>query len=155
MSLPGGLSRRKMLLKIAMLFNGVVGVLLGIPIVRYIFSPVTKGRKPGYDSLVSLGPSISSPPAKRVSRLTVTRSRMPLDGETADSPAGCATLRANIFRSSQSIAHTWDVQCVGSLNPACSCVHATAAPTMPTDRAHPAHRSAGYSSTHSGFSTEN
>ena len=45
MSVPSGLSRRQMLLNIALLFNGVVGVLLGIPIVRYLLSPVTTGPK--------------------------------------------------------------------------------------------------------------
>jgi hypothetical protein len=34
------LSRRQSLLKIAAAFNGVVGVLLGIPIVRYVLSPM-------------------------------------------------------------------------------------------------------------------
>jgi len=49
MSVPGGLSRRKMFLSIAMLLNGVVGVFLAIPIVGYLLSPFTRGRKPGYD----------------------------------------------------------------------------------------------------------
>jgi hypothetical protein len=42
------LSRRQVVFKIAMLFNGVVGTLLAIPIVRYILSPVSRERKPGY-----------------------------------------------------------------------------------------------------------
>jgi Rieske Fe-S protein len=84
MSLPGGISRRQMFLKIAMLFNGVVGVLLGIPIVRYILSPVTKARKPGYESLVSLGPIDRFPPGE--TRLATYRHPVAhaLDGETAD-----------------------------------------------------------------------
>ena len=49
------LSRRQVVLKIAMLFNGAVGVLLAMPIVRYLFSPVSRGRKSGYESWVSLG----------------------------------------------------------------------------------------------------
>ena len=51
-----------MFLKIALLFNGAVGVLLGIPIVRYVLSPVTRGRKQGYESWISLG-SIDQFPA--------------------------------------------------------------------------------------------
>jgi hypothetical protein len=68
MSVPGGLSRRQMFLKIAMLFNGVAGMFLAVPIVRYILSPVTRGRKPGYDSWVSLGPNRSVPLGRDASR---------------------------------------------------------------------------------------
>jgi hypothetical protein len=49
------LTRRQVFLKIAMAFNGVVGVMLGIPIVRYLFSPVARGRSAGYDRWISLG----------------------------------------------------------------------------------------------------
>jgi menaquinol-cytochrome c reductase iron-sulfur subunit len=84
MSVPGGLSRRQTLLKIAMLFNGVVGVLLGIPIMGYILSPLAKGRKPGYNSLVSLGPIDQFPAGE--TRLATYRhpAAHALDGETAD-----------------------------------------------------------------------
>jgi Rieske Fe-S protein len=73
-----------MLLKTAMAFNGVVGVLLAVPIVRYILSPVTKVRKPGYDSWVSLGPIDRFPPGE--TRLATYRhpDAQALDGETAD-----------------------------------------------------------------------
>ena len=46
----GSISRREMFLKMALAFNGAVGLLLGVPVVRYLLSPVTRGRKPGYDS---------------------------------------------------------------------------------------------------------
>jgi menaquinol-cytochrome c reductase iron-sulfur subunit len=86
MSLPDGLSRRRILLKIGMLFNGVVAVFLGIPIVRYILSPITKGRNPGYNSLVSLGPIDQFPSGE--TRLATYRHPVAhaLDGETADIP---------------------------------------------------------------------
>jgi len=86
MSLPGGLSRRQMFLKIAMLFNGIVGVLLGIPIVRYILSPVTRGRKSGYESWISLG-SVEQFPSGQT-RLATYRNPVAesWDGETADVP---------------------------------------------------------------------
>jgi protoheme IX farnesyltransferase len=35
-----GVSRREMFLKIALAFNGAVGVLLGLPVVRYLLSPM-------------------------------------------------------------------------------------------------------------------
>jgi Rieske Fe-S protein len=75
-----------MFLKIAMLFNGIVGVLLSIPIVRYILSPVTRGRKSGYESWISLG-SVEQFPSGQTRLATY---RNPLaeswDGETADVP---------------------------------------------------------------------
>src|SRR6202142_3178076 len=84
MSVPEGLSRRRMLLKIAMLFNGIAGVLLGIPIVRYILSPITRREEPGYDSWVSLGPMDQFPSGE--TRLATYRhpAGHALDGETAD-----------------------------------------------------------------------
>jgi Rieske Fe-S protein len=73
-----------MLLKIAVLFNGVVGVLLAIPIVRYILSPVARGRKPGYESWITLG-SIDQFPSGQT-RLATYRNPVAhaWDGETAD-----------------------------------------------------------------------
>src|SRR3984957_15382195 len=84
MSIPRGLSRRQMFLKIALLFNGAVGALLAVPIVRYILSPVTRGRKPGYDSWVSLGPIDQFPSGE--TRLATYRHPVAhaLDGDTAD-----------------------------------------------------------------------
>ena len=55
MTLTDGVSRRRMLMKLGILFNGVVGIILAVPIVRYILSPVIRARKPGYDSWLSLG----------------------------------------------------------------------------------------------------
>jgi menaquinol-cytochrome c reductase iron-sulfur subunit len=84
MSVPGELSRRQMWLKVAMLFNGAVGLLLGIPIVRYILSPITKGRTPGYDSWISLG-AIDQFPSGETRLATYHHpDARALDGETAD-----------------------------------------------------------------------
>src|SRR5260370_1958486 len=55
MTLPSGLSRRELFLKIGILFNTLVGAALAVPIVRYIFSPITRGRRLGYESWLSLG----------------------------------------------------------------------------------------------------
>jgi Rieske Fe-S protein len=79
-------SRRQMFLRVAALFNGAVGVLLGIPIVRYLLSPVTQGRKAGYESWISLG-SIDQFPAGET-RLATYRNPVAhsWDGETADVP---------------------------------------------------------------------
>ena len=50
-----GTSRRALLAKVGLLFNGIVGAILAVPIVRYLMSPVTRGRKPGYESWLTLG----------------------------------------------------------------------------------------------------
>jgi len=78
------LSRRQMFMKIATLFNGVVGVLLAIPIVRYLLSPVTRAGKSGYESWISLG-SIDQFPSGET-RLATYRNPVAQvsDGETAD-----------------------------------------------------------------------
>ena len=78
------LSRRQMFMKIAALFNGAVGVLLAIPIVRYVLSPVTSARKSGYESWLSLG-SIDQFPSGET-RLATYRNPVAQasDGETAD-----------------------------------------------------------------------
>jgi quinol---cytochrome c reductase iron-sulfur subunit, bacillus type len=83
MSVPG-LSRRQMFLKIALLFNGIVGALLAIPIVRYLLSPVTRARKSGYESWISLGAVNQFPSGQ--TRLATYRNPIAQswDGETAD-----------------------------------------------------------------------
>ena len=55
MSAETGMSRRAMLVKIGLLLNGIVGVVLAVPIVRYLVSPVTRERQIGYESWLSLG----------------------------------------------------------------------------------------------------
>jgi Rieske Fe-S protein len=86
MTSSGDLSRRQIFLKVALAFNGAVGVLLGIPVVRYVLSPVTRGRKPGYDSWISLG-SINQFPSGET-RLATYRNPVAnvTDGDTANIP---------------------------------------------------------------------
>ncbi len=84
MTIPSGLSRRQMFLKIALLFNGIVGALLAIPIVGFLLAPITKGRKPGYESWISIG-GVDEFPAGET-RLATYRNPVAheWDGETAD-----------------------------------------------------------------------
>jgi menaquinol-cytochrome c reductase iron-sulfur subunit len=55
MSAENSMSRRALLVKLGLFFNGVIGVALTVPIVRYLLSAVTQERKVGYDSWLSLG----------------------------------------------------------------------------------------------------
>jgi len=92
------LSRRQMFMKIATLFNGVVGVLLAIPIVRFVLSPVTRAGKSGYESWISLG-SIDQFPSGET-RLATYRNPVAQtsDGETADIPCWVRHVDNNKFQ---------------------------------------------------------
>jgi len=50
------LSRRGLFMKIGILFNALVAAALGVPIVGFLLSSVTRGRADGYLSWVPLGP---------------------------------------------------------------------------------------------------
>ena len=77
-------SRRQAFLKIAMLFNGAVGVALAIPIVRYLLSPIVRGRRARYERWISLG-SVDQFPSGQT-RLATYRNPVAdsWDGDTAD-----------------------------------------------------------------------
>jgi nitrite reductase/ring-hydroxylating ferredoxin subunit len=55
MALPDDLSRRETFLKLGLLFGGFVSMMLGVPIVGYVLSPILRDRETGYGSWVSLG----------------------------------------------------------------------------------------------------
>jgi len=84
MTLPGGITRRDVLMKIGILFNGIVAAILAVPIVRYLLSPVAQERKGGYESWVPLGNIEQFPSGE--TRLATYRNPIvnPTDGDTAD-----------------------------------------------------------------------
>lgn len=86
MTPPDGLSRRTLLVKLGVLFDAAVGVILAVPIVRYMLSPVIRERKPGYEFWLSLGPLVQFPEGQ--TRLAAYRNPVvsPADGETANIP---------------------------------------------------------------------
>ena len=49
-----GLSRRVFLARLGVGFNAIVAMLLGVPIVRYILSPITRERRPPHFEVLSL-----------------------------------------------------------------------------------------------------
>ena len=55
MSEENGISRRAMLVKVGIFLNSIVGAALAVPIVRFLLSPVTREKKVGYESWLSLG----------------------------------------------------------------------------------------------------
>jgi len=50
--------------KIGIFLNGFVGVILAVPIVRYLLSPVARERKAGYESGYLLATSNTSLPVR-------------------------------------------------------------------------------------------
>jgi menaquinol-cytochrome c reductase iron-sulfur subunit len=86
MSLPDGVTRRDFLMRLGILFNTIVAAILAVPIVRYIMSPIARGRKMGYESWLSLGELEQFPAGQ--TRLAIYRNPIvnPWDGDTADIP---------------------------------------------------------------------
>jgi Rieske Fe-S protein len=98
MIIPGGLSRRETFFKLAIVFNSLVGLLLAIPIVRYILSPVARGRKQGYESWLSIGAVDQFPSGQ--TRLATYRNPVAhaWDGDTADIPCWVRHIDGNRFQ---------------------------------------------------------
>lgn len=84
MSAEPGVSRRAMLMKLGLFFNGIIGAVLAVPIVRYLMSPISRGKGSGYESWLSLG-GLEQFPAGQT-RLATYRNPVvnSWDGETAD-----------------------------------------------------------------------
>jgi len=72
-----------MFIKIGMLLNFAAGLAIGIPVLRFLFSPKIRERRPGYDSWVSLGRVSSFPIGE--TRFATFRNPVvtPTDGDTA------------------------------------------------------------------------
>src|SRR5690348_14368973 len=92
------LSRRRMLAALGALFTGAVGLILAVPVVGYILSPVLRQRRPGYESWLSLGP-LSQFPAGQT-RLAAYRNPVatPTDGETANIPCWVRNVDGQTFQ---------------------------------------------------------
>jgi nitrite reductase/ring-hydroxylating ferredoxin subunit len=93
MTLPDTLSRRALLVKLGLFFNGIVAVALAVPILRYVLSPIVRSRKTSYTDWLALG-SVDQYPAGQT-RLATFRNPdvSPWDGKTADS--ACWVRRVN------------------------------------------------------------
>jgi len=77
-------SRRGLLMKFGMLFNGVAAAVLALPMGRFLLSSITRARANGYLNWVSLGPVTHFPEGE--TRLATFRNPlvMPTDGKTVD-----------------------------------------------------------------------
>jgi menaquinol-cytochrome c reductase iron-sulfur subunit len=86
MTSPERPTRRDLLMKLGILFNTIVAAILAVPIIKYVMSPVSRARKPGYDSWLSLGELEQFPAGE--TRLAVYRNPVvdSWDGDTANIP---------------------------------------------------------------------
>jgi len=84
MSAENSMSRRVLLAKLGLFFNGIIGAALTVPILGYLLSPVTRERKVGYDSWLSLGALEKFPSGQ--TRLATYRNPVVTswDGQTGD-----------------------------------------------------------------------
>jgi Rieske Fe-S protein len=91
-------TRRGMLVKIGIFFNGVVAAALAVPIVGYLFSALTRGRGGAYLAWVPLGPVAQFPEGE--TRLATFRSPyvMPTDGKTAETACWVRRVAADRFQ---------------------------------------------------------
>jgi Rieske Fe-S protein len=78
------ISRRGFFMKLGILFNGIAAMVLAVPLGRFLFSSVTRGRENGYLSWVPLGDVSNFPEGE--TRMATFRNPfvMPTDGKTVD-----------------------------------------------------------------------
>ena len=92
------LTRRGLFTKLAILFNGLVGIALAVPIVQFLLSSITRGRANAYLSWVSLGPVTRFPEGE--TRLATFRNPYvtPTDGKTADTACWVRRIEGEQFQ---------------------------------------------------------
>ena len=91
------ISRRKALVKLGLILNGIVGALLAVPAVRFLLSPVTR-RPAEADTWISLGAVKKFPIGE--TRLASFRNPVvsPSDGVTANLPCWVRRIDAERFQ---------------------------------------------------------
>jgi len=91
-------SRRGFFMKLGILFNALAGLVLAVPIVRFLFSSVTRGRRSGYLSWVPLGAVSDFPEGE--TRLATFRNPyvMPTDGKTVDTVCWVRRIQGDQFQ---------------------------------------------------------
>ncbi len=98
MSNENTVSRRGLLMRIGILFNGAVATALAVPITRFLLSSITRGRGNGYLAWVTLGPVSAFPEGE--TRLATFRNPFvtPTDGKTAETACWVRRVDSNQFQ---------------------------------------------------------
>ena len=98
MSTEPVVTRRGFFMKLGILFNGAVAATLAVPIVRFLFSSVTRSRENAYTAWVPLGRVGDFPEGE--TRLATFRNPyvMPSDGKTADAACWVRRIEGDEFQ---------------------------------------------------------
>src|ERR1700751_261547 len=92
------LSRRALLMKLGVVFNGMVGLVLAVPIVGFLFSSVARGRSGAYLSWVSVG-SVDRFPEGQTRVATFRKPHVtPTGGQKVDPPCWFRRVAGNQFQ---------------------------------------------------------
>jgi nitrite reductase/ring-hydroxylating ferredoxin subunit len=85
-------------MKLGILFNGFAAILLALPIARFLFSSITRGRRNGYLSWVGLGDVGNFPEGE--TRMATFRNPlvMPTDGKTVDTACWVRRIAGDQFQ---------------------------------------------------------
>ena len=92
------LSRRGFFMKLGILFNGFAAIVLALPVARFLFSSITRGRANGYLSWVRLGDVNNFPEGE--TRMATFRNPlvMPTDGKTVDTACWVRRIAGDQFQ---------------------------------------------------------
>jgi Rieske Fe-S protein len=92
------LTRRGLLMKIGMVFDGVVAATIAVPILQFLFSSVSRSRANAYLSWISLGRVSDFPEGE--TRLATFRNpyETPTDGQTADTACWVRRIEGDRFQ---------------------------------------------------------
>lgn len=97
-SIEAAISRRGFFVKLGILFNGFVAMVLALPIARFLFSSISRGRENGYLSWVPLGNIANFPEGE--TRMATFRNPfvMPTDGKTVDTACWVRRIAGDRFQ---------------------------------------------------------
>ena len=97
-SAAASLSRRGFFMKLGILFNGFAAIVLALPIARFLFSSITRGRENGYLSWVPLGNDSNFPEGE--TRMATFRNPlvMPTDGKTVETACWVRRIAGDQFQ---------------------------------------------------------
>ena len=98
MTPPNDITRRSFFTKLGIFFNAIVALTLGVPIARYLLSPVGRSRQKGYELWISLGRLDQFPSGE--TRLATYRNPIesPTDGATAHIPCWVRNVDGKSFQ---------------------------------------------------------
>jgi menaquinol-cytochrome c reductase iron-sulfur subunit len=94
----GSPSRRGMLIRLGVALNGLAGLLLVVPVVRYLISPARKKAIKGDHAWVTLGPLAQFPEGQTRLATYTNPFRRAWDGDTADIPCWVRRIAGDKFQ---------------------------------------------------------